>query len=252
MFGTIVVLLGIPTALGMWVAAHYWPAFAQRAAHPLPPVVAGIFRTVRARRTGRQLGLLPPVRRPRDAVRVPAERLCVAHGLLHGQGRAPAEADRRAVALEVGIQNSGFGLALVFNFFGGLGGMAIVAAWWGIWHIVVGTDARRPGGAVIRPGCRQWRSRRERPAHFRHRRGGLSRQRRCSRSWRRDSAPANSTVSSRATCARSPTASRTAGRRVRAARRARCRGLAAAAARPRHRHRRAPRRHRDARRQVES
>jgi bile acid:Na+ symporter, BASS family len=26
----------------------------------------------------------------------------------------------------------------VFNFFGGLGGMAIVAAWWGIWHIVVG------------------------------------------------------------------------------------------------------------------
>ena len=50
------------------------------------------------------------------------------------------EADRRAVALEVGIQNSGFGLVLVFNFFGGLGGMAIVAAWWGIWHIVVGTS----------------------------------------------------------------------------------------------------------------
>jgi bile acid:Na+ symporter, BASS family len=29
---------------------------------------------------------------------------------------------------------------LVFNFFGGLGGMAIVAAWWGIWHIIVGTS----------------------------------------------------------------------------------------------------------------
>ena len=49
------------------------------------------------------------------------------------------EADRRAVAFEVGIQNSGFGLALVFNFFGGLGGMAIVAAWWGIWHLLAGT-----------------------------------------------------------------------------------------------------------------
>ncbi len=48
------------------------------------------------------------------------------------------ERDRRAVALEVGIQNSGFGLALVFNFFDGLGGMAIVAAWWGIWHLIVG------------------------------------------------------------------------------------------------------------------
>ena len=48
------------------------------------------------------------------------------------------EGDRRAVSLEVGIQNSGFGLALVFNFFGGLGGMAIVAAWWGIWHLLAG------------------------------------------------------------------------------------------------------------------
>ena len=27
----------------------------------------------------------------------------------------------------------------MFNFFGGLGGMAIVAAWWGIWHLIVGT-----------------------------------------------------------------------------------------------------------------
>jgi len=48
------------------------------------------------------------------------------------------EADRRAVALEVGIQNSGLGLILIFNFFGGLGGMAIIAGWWGIWHIITG------------------------------------------------------------------------------------------------------------------
>jgi BASS family bile acid:Na+ symporter len=27
---------------------------------------------------------------------------------------------------------------LVFNFFDGLGGMAVVVAWWGIWHIVSG------------------------------------------------------------------------------------------------------------------
>ncbi len=48
------------------------------------------------------------------------------------------ERDRRAVAIEVGIQNSGLGLILIFNFFGGLGGMAIVTAWWGIWHIISG------------------------------------------------------------------------------------------------------------------
>lgn len=60
-------------------------------------------------------------------------------------------ADRRAVSIEVGIQNSGLGLLLVFNFFDGLGGMAIVAAWWGLWHILAGMTmaaiwARIPGG----------------------------------------------------------------------------------------------------------
>jgi len=48
------------------------------------------------------------------------------------------ERDSRAVAIEVGIQNSALGLVLVFNFFGGLGGMAILVGWWGIWHIVAG------------------------------------------------------------------------------------------------------------------
>ena len=46
--------------------------------------------------------------------------------------------DVRAVAIEVGIQNSALGLILIFDFFQGLGGMAIVAAWWGIWHIISG------------------------------------------------------------------------------------------------------------------
>ena len=48
------------------------------------------------------------------------------------------EPDRRSLAIETGIQNSGLGLLLIFAFFQGLGGMAIVAAWWGIWHIVSG------------------------------------------------------------------------------------------------------------------
>lgn len=46
--------------------------------------------------------------------------------------------DSRAVCIEVGIQNSALGLVLVFNFFDGLGGMAIIVSWWGTWHIVAG------------------------------------------------------------------------------------------------------------------
>ena len=61
--------------------------------------------------------------------------------------------DARAVCFETGIQNSGFGLILCFNFFGGLGGMAIIAAWWGVWHLVTGLSlaswwSRRPTGSA--------------------------------------------------------------------------------------------------------
>jgi BASS family bile acid:Na+ symporter len=44
----------------------------------------------------------------------------------------------RSVAIETGIQNSGLGLILIFTFFGGNGSMALVAAWWGIWHLISG------------------------------------------------------------------------------------------------------------------
>jgi BASS family bile acid:Na+ symporter len=46
--------------------------------------------------------------------------------------------DVRAVSIEVGIQNSALGLTLIFTFFNGLGGMAIIAGWWGVWHIIAG------------------------------------------------------------------------------------------------------------------
>tara|TARA_R110002050_G_scaffold78400_1_gene167392 strand:+ start:2849 stop:3769 length:921 start_codon:yes stop_codon:yes gene_type:complete len=44
----------------------------------------------------------------------------------------------RSITIETGIQNSGLGLLLIFTFFDGLGGMALIAAFWGIWHIVSG------------------------------------------------------------------------------------------------------------------
>ncbi len=50
--------------------------------------------------------------------------------------------DRRSLTIEVGVQNSGLGLVLLFNphIFpqDGVGGMLFVTAWWGVWHIVAG------------------------------------------------------------------------------------------------------------------
>ncbi len=46
--------------------------------------------------------------------------------------------DRKTISIETGIQNAGLGLLLIFQFFGGLGGMALLAAFWGVWDIFSG------------------------------------------------------------------------------------------------------------------
>jgi len=46
--------------------------------------------------------------------------------------------DARAISIETGIQNSGLALILIFNFYDGIGGMAVIAACWGIWHLISG------------------------------------------------------------------------------------------------------------------
>lgn len=46
--------------------------------------------------------------------------------------------NQKTLAIETGIQNSGLGLLLIFTFFNGLGGMAILVAFWGMWHIISG------------------------------------------------------------------------------------------------------------------
>lgn len=48
--------------------------------------------------------------------------------------------DIRTITIETGIQNSGLALVLIFNpkLFNGLGGMAFIAALWGVWHIISG------------------------------------------------------------------------------------------------------------------
>lgn len=73
----------------------------------------------------------------------------------YGIGRATRlpDASTRAMTFEVGIRNAGLGLLLVFSYFDGLGGMALVAAWWGIWDIVAGLAVaitwRRVRGSAV-------------------------------------------------------------------------------------------------------
>ncbi len=77
------------------------------------------------------LGIILVVVTIHDAV-----ALAIGYGTAYVGGLGTRE--RKAVTFEVGIRNAGLGLGLVFTFFGGLGGMAIVAGWWGVWDIIAG------------------------------------------------------------------------------------------------------------------
>lgn len=134
---SVAVLLGIPVVLGMSVA-HWRPTWAARLRKPFRWGSIGFFALVvlgafSANWKGFTLAIgdvfLP-------VLVLNAAALALGYGVAKIAGLP--ERARRAVSLEVGIQNSGLGLVLIFTFFGGLGGMAVVAAWWGIWHLVAG------------------------------------------------------------------------------------------------------------------
>jgi BASS family bile acid:Na+ symporter len=69
--------------------------------------------------------------------------LALSSGFLLATSLKTSREDRRSITIETGIQNSGLGLVLIFNpkIFPpelAIGGMAVVTAWWGIWHILSG------------------------------------------------------------------------------------------------------------------
>lgn len=137
MLRSVATLLLVPIAVGLGVA-HRLPALAARLRGPfqiLSLAFFGVFLVVAFRANlDHFLAHIGTVFLPVAALNALA--LGTGYGLAALVGLDVA--DRRAVAVEVGIQNSGLGLVLVFAFFDGLGGMAVVCAWWGLWHLIAG------------------------------------------------------------------------------------------------------------------
>jgi len=152
----ILLIVGLPFALGLLIRAKL-PSLTRR----VQPVVKwfsliALLGFIVAALAGnwtvfvQVLGIIVLVVTVHDAV---ALSLGYGTAVLGGLGTR----ERKAMTFEVGIRNAGLGLGLVFLFFDGLGGMAIVAGWWGIWDIVAGLvlaglwarhTARRTGAAT--------------------------------------------------------------------------------------------------------
>jgi BASS family bile acid:Na+ symporter len=139
-FITIFVILGLPLAAGL-AASRLMPTLADKVRKPFKIFSLGFFiLIVCGALAANWKFFLAYVGMVVIAVFL-HNLLALNLGYWSGKLFGLAERDCRAVCIEVGIQNSALGLVLVFNFFDGLGGMAILVAWWGIWHIISGLSA---------------------------------------------------------------------------------------------------------------
>lgn len=142
MFRTVFLILGIPVVLGMFVGMKY-PRFSKKMDKTIQMASVIFF-----------IGFIVAALAGNFHIFLDYIHLIFLLVLLHngfaflGGYALPKffkvnERECRTISIETGIQNSGLGLALIFNprIFPPelqLGGMAMVAAWWGIWHIVAG------------------------------------------------------------------------------------------------------------------
>ncbi len=142
MFQSIVILLGIPLVLGL-LCAHFLPVFSKKISPWMQrfSIVAFVGMIVIAFMGNIDIFLNYILY---IFIIVLAHNLTAfLTGYLTGTAFHVTQRERRAITIETGIQNSGLGLALLLNpkIFPqdlALGGMLLVTAWWGIWHVISG------------------------------------------------------------------------------------------------------------------
>lgn len=152
MVGHIVAIIGLPFALGLW-CAHRFPALTARVKRGVSIVsFLALIVFIIGAIAGNWRFFLDYVGLVLVAVAL-HDALAFGTGYLCARVTGLQDYDRRAVSIEVGIRNAGLGLVLIFSFFGGLGGMAVVAGVWGFWDIIAGLalaewwGRRQPKGA---------------------------------------------------------------------------------------------------------
>ncbi|MBQ6072545.1 MAG: bile acid:sodium symporter family protein [Bacteroidales bacterium] len=141
-FKTIFILLGVPLTLGI-LTSHFLPKVAAKLKKPFQWVSIVFFLVmVVLSFVGNMDAFLKCIKYIFVIVLI--------HNLLalligYGMGTAfkVPRRDRRTLTIETGIQNSGLGLVLLLgtSIFAGLpphGGMLVITAWWGVWHIISG------------------------------------------------------------------------------------------------------------------
>ena len=141
-FKTIFILLGIPLTLGI-LCARFFPKLSEKLKKPFQwASILFFIAMVVLSFAGNLNAFLKCVKYIFIVVLIHnLLALCIGFGM--GTAFKVPEKDRRTLTIETGIQNSGLGLVLLLgtSIFAGFpphGGMLVITAWWGIWHIISG------------------------------------------------------------------------------------------------------------------
>ena len=141
-FKTIFILLGIPLLLGM--ATRQWlPKVADFLKKPLQWLSIIIFLAMVVLSFSSNIDAFLVSVKYIFLVVLIHNLLALSIGFGVGTVAKLPFRDRRTLTIETGIQNSGLGLVLLlgtslFANFPPHGGMLVITAWWGIWHIISG------------------------------------------------------------------------------------------------------------------
>ena len=143
-FVTIVILLGIPLVLGV-LCAQYLPKVAKALKKPMQYLSIIFFVAMVCIAFGGNFGVF--IKCIQYIFLIVLVHNLLALGIGFGTStllKMPYK-DRRTITIETGIQNSGLGLALLLNpnifnpeIWSNNGGMLVITAWWGVWHIISG------------------------------------------------------------------------------------------------------------------
>ena len=139
---TVLLLLGLPLTAGM-ACAFYYPNLAQKLLKPFRILSMIFFVALVVIAFSKNFDIFIHHIGYVFVIVLIHNGLALSTGYGLGKIFGLSVVNRRTLSIETGIHNSGLGLALLFNpnIFPAslpLGGMTIVAAWWGIWHIVSG------------------------------------------------------------------------------------------------------------------
>lgn len=133
----VLLILGIPLVLGMLIKSHH-PRFASRTSRILKPISILIFLSFIGGAFYNNLDIFMEHIHYVFALVIAHNALLLLVGFFFAKANKLSYLDQKTLCIETGIQNSGLGLLLVFSFFDGLGGMALLVAFWAIWDILSG------------------------------------------------------------------------------------------------------------------